>query len=66
MPVIVVRTYVPDSGPELAVIDNALPPGDLVVTEGQLRLTAGAPVSLLNAPPGAAKQARDENSTSAP
>jgi membrane fusion protein, multidrug efflux system len=44
----VVRTYLPESGPELAVMGSGVRPGDLVVTEGQLRLTAGARVSLLN------------------
>jgi multidrug efflux system membrane fusion protein len=47
-PVTVTRTYVPENGPELAVIGSGVRPGDLVVTEGQLRLTAGAHVSLLN------------------
>ena len=49
-PVTVVRTYVPENGPELAVIGSGIGPGDLVVTEGQLRLTPGSRVSLLNAP----------------
>ncbi len=47
-PVTVARTYMPEKGPELAVIGNGIRPGDLVVTEGQLRLTPGARVSLLN------------------
>ncbi len=47
-PVIVIRTYLPENGPELAVIGSGVRPGDLVVTEGQLRLTADARVSLLN------------------
>jgi membrane fusion protein, multidrug efflux system len=46
--VTVMRTYLPEDGPELAVIGAGIRPGDLVVTEGQLRLTAGARVSLLN------------------
>jgi multidrug efflux system membrane fusion protein len=46
-PVTVTRTYLPENGPELAVIGSGIRPGDLVVTEGQLRLTAGARVSLL-------------------
>lgn len=46
--VTVMRTYLPENGPELAVIGAGIRPGDLVVTEGQLRLTAGARVSLLN------------------
>jgi membrane fusion protein, multidrug efflux system len=48
-PVTVIRTWIPEDGPELAVIGNGLRPGDLVVTEGQLKLTPGARVSFLNA-----------------
>jgi multidrug efflux system membrane fusion protein len=44
----VMRTYLPEQGPELAVIDSGIRPGDLVVSEGQLRLTADARVSVLN------------------
>lgn len=55
-PVTVVRTYAPENGPELAVIGSGIHPGDLVVTEGQLRLTAGALISLLNSPRGASVQ----------
>jgi multidrug efflux system membrane fusion protein len=47
-PVSVMRTYLPEQGPELAVIGSGVRPGDLVVTEGQLRLAADARVSLLN------------------
>jgi multidrug efflux system membrane fusion protein len=47
--VTVVRTYRPENGPEQAVIGSGIAPGDMVVTEGQLRLTPGARVSLLNA-----------------
>jgi multidrug efflux system membrane fusion protein len=46
--VTVMRTYLPENGPELAVIGIGVRPGDLVVTEGQLRLTADARVSLLS------------------
>jgi multidrug efflux system membrane fusion protein len=49
--VTVIRTYLPETGPELALIGAGVHPGDLVVTEGQLRLTAGARVSLLNDDP---------------
>ena len=49
-PVTVLRTYKPPSGPELAVIGSGISPGDTIVTEGQLRLTAGARISLLNTP----------------
>jgi multidrug efflux system membrane fusion protein len=48
-PVTVQRTYRPQRGPELAVVSGAIQPGDMVVTEGQLRLTPGATISLLNA-----------------
>ncbi len=47
-PVSVVRTYSPDSGAELAVVGTGVRAGDLVVAEGQLRLTPGARVSLMN------------------
>jgi multidrug efflux system membrane fusion protein len=47
-PVKVRRTYKPDQGPELAVLDRGIDPGSMVVKEGQLRLTSGAKVSLLN------------------
>jgi len=47
-PLTVTRTYLPENGPELAVIGSGVRPGDLVVTEGQLRLAAGARVLLLN------------------
>jgi membrane fusion protein, multidrug efflux system len=47
-PVTVVRTYLPEQGPELAVIGGGVRPGDMVVSEGQLRLTADARVSLLS------------------
>ena len=49
-PVTVLRSYKPSSGPEQAVIGAGIKPGELVVTEGQLRLTDGAHISLLNAP----------------
>lgn len=54
IPVTVVRTYVPEQGPALAVIGSGIRAGDLVVTEGQLRLTPGARISLLNNPYGPA------------
>jgi multidrug efflux system membrane fusion protein len=47
-PVTVLRTYRPPSGPEQAVIGSGIKPGDTVVSEGQLRLTAGAAVSILS------------------
>jgi multidrug efflux system membrane fusion protein len=48
-PVSVARVYAAQNGPALAVISAGIRPGDLVVTEGQLRLTAGAQVSILGA-----------------
>lgn len=49
-PVTVLRYYKPADGPELALVAKGLRPGDMVVTEGQLRLTPNARVSLLGAP----------------
>jgi multidrug efflux system membrane fusion protein len=46
----VLRTYRPPNGPEQAIIGSGIKPGDTVVTEGQLRLTAGAGVSILSTP----------------
>jgi multidrug efflux system membrane fusion protein len=45
-PVAVTRTYRPASGLEQAVIGSGINVGDMVVTEGQLRLTAGASAAL--------------------
>jgi len=50
-PVAVERTYRPQRGPELAIVSGGIKPGDVIVTEGQLRLTPGATISLLNASP---------------
>jgi multidrug efflux system membrane fusion protein len=47
-PVSVVRRYSPQSGAELAVVGTGIRAGDLVVDEGQLRLTPGVRVSLMN------------------
>ena len=60
-PVTVMRTYLPEQGPELAVIGSGVRPGDLVVSEGQLRLTAAARVSLLNdgSGPGSSNPRKD-------
>jgi multidrug efflux system membrane fusion protein len=44
--VAVTRTYRPPSGPEQAIIGSGIKAGDMVVSEGQLRLTAGASVVL--------------------
>ena len=48
--VTVLRTYKPENGPEQAVIGSGIHPGDMIVTEGQLRLTPGVRVSLLDTP----------------
>ena len=47
-PITVLRTYRPPSGPEQAIIGSGIQPGDTVITEGQLRLTPGATVEILN------------------
>ncbi len=46
-PVSVERVYTPRDGHGLAVVASGIRPGDVVVTEGQLRLTAGAKVSVI-------------------
>jgi multidrug efflux system membrane fusion protein len=51
-PVTITRTFVPEHGPELAVVGSGIHPGDLVVTQGQLRLVPSAQVSLLNSGDG--------------
>jgi membrane fusion protein, multidrug efflux system len=48
--VTVLRTYRPPTGPEQAIVSSGIKPGDMVVTEGQLRLTPGATIALLDAP----------------
>ncbi|GGG64595.1 efflux RND transporter periplasmic adaptor subunit [Edaphobacter dinghuensis] len=48
--VTVLRTYRPSSGPEQAIIGSGIKSGDMVVTEGQLRLTDGVTVTLLSTP----------------
>jgi multidrug efflux system membrane fusion protein len=50
VPVTVLRTYKPEKGLEQAVVGSGIRPGDTIVSEGQLRLTPGARVALLNAP----------------
>lgn len=50
VPVSVSRTYKPEGRPEQAIVGSSIHPGDMVVSEGQLRLTPGARVLLLNAP----------------
>ena len=51
-PVTVLRTYQPENGPEQAIVASGINPGDTIVTEGQLRLTPGARISLLDTPRG--------------
>lgn len=62
-PVILLRTHKPVDGPEQAVIGGGVHPGDTVVTEGQLRLTPNARVSLLDAIPAqsSASSVKDTN-----
>ena len=50
VPVTVLRTYKPEEGPEQAIVGSGIRPGDTIVSEGQLRLTPGAHIALLNAP----------------
>jgi multidrug efflux system membrane fusion protein len=50
VPITVLRTYRPPNGPEQAIIGSGIKSGDMVVTEGQLRLTAGATIALLSTP----------------
>jgi membrane fusion protein, multidrug efflux system len=59
-PVTVLRTYQPENGTEQAIVASGINPGDTIVTEGQLRLTPGARVSLLDTPRG---QTLDRSST---
>jgi multidrug efflux system membrane fusion protein len=55
VPITVLRTYRPttssQAGSEVAVLGSGLSPGDVIVTEGQLRLTPGARVSPIDTPP---------------
>ncbi|HWW98263.1 MAG TPA: efflux RND transporter periplasmic adaptor subunit [Edaphobacter sp.] len=57
VPVTVLRTYRPPNSSsqtisEIAVLGSGLSPGDMIVTEGQLRLTPGVRVSPLDTPSG--------------
>ncbi len=47
VPVTVSRSYKPEESRELAVVGSGIGPGDTVVTEGHLRLTPGAKVTVL-------------------
>jgi membrane fusion protein, multidrug efflux system len=62
-PVTVSRIYRPESGPAQAIVGSGINPGDTVVTEGQLRLTPGARVSLLNTPRAQTPQSTDPRSS---
>lgn len=53
-PVTVQRIYRSATGAEQAVVGGGIKPGEMVVTEGQLRLTAGATINLLDASPNIA------------
>ncbi len=46
-PVQVLRNFTPEKGSEMAVIGNGLTPGDMVISEGQMRLAPGMKVRLL-------------------
>jgi multidrug efflux system membrane fusion protein len=48
-PVQVLRNFAPAAGGELAVIGNGLAAGDMVISEGQMRLAPGMKVRLLQA-----------------
>ena len=65
-PVNLLRTYKPANGPEQAILGNGIHPGDTVVTEGQLRLTPNARVSLLDPPPAQPSHASSVNTSTAP
>lgn len=60
-PVNVARTFKPAQGPEEAVISTGLQAGDVVVTQGQMRLFPGGKVRLL----GNATQMSDSESSAA-
>lgn len=47
-PITVLRTYKPENGAQLAIVGSGIHPGETVVTGGQLRLTPGAHVELLD------------------
>jgi membrane fusion protein, multidrug efflux system len=49
-PVTLLRTYKPENGSEQAIVGSGINAGDTIVTEGQLRLTPGARISLLETP----------------
>jgi membrane fusion protein, multidrug efflux system len=63
VPVVVVRTYKPENGVEKAILGSGIHPGDLVVTEGQLRLTPGAKVLLMDAPAARPRSSLDKAAT---
>jgi membrane fusion protein, multidrug efflux system len=46
-PVQVLRNYVPEHGTEVAVVGKGLSAGDMVISEGQMRLAPGMKVQLL-------------------
>jgi multidrug efflux system membrane fusion protein len=57
VPITVLRTYRPSTSSsqaasEIAVLGSGLSPGDMIVTEGQLRLTPGVRVLPLDTPSG--------------
>jgi len=60
-PVTVQRTYRSATGAEQAVVGSGIEPGEMVITEGQLRLTAGATVDLLDASPNMALESKPKS-----
>jgi multidrug efflux system membrane fusion protein len=60
-PVTVQRIYRSPTGAEQAVVGSGIKPGEMVVTEGQLRLTAGATINLLDALPNIAPESKPES-----
>jgi multidrug efflux system membrane fusion protein len=54
VPVNILRTYQPENGSEQVIVASGINPGETIVTEGQLRLTPGARISLLDTPRGQA------------
>jgi multidrug efflux system membrane fusion protein len=61
-PVTVLRTYKPENAPQQAIVGSGIRPGDMVVTGGQLRLTPGAHVELLDALNGQSQPAAQPQS----
>jgi membrane fusion protein, multidrug efflux system len=65
-PVNLLRTYKPANGPEQAILEDGIHPGNTVVTEGQLRLTPNARVSQLDPPAAQPSHSSSNNTITAP